>query len=41
MKNTFIFIKNNIHCGDGDGLGIPEPIEDGDGIRFLGPVGYG
>jgi len=41
MKNNFIFIKKNIHCGVGDASGIPGPIEDGDGMRFLGPVGYG
>jgi len=37
-KKTYIFIKKNIECGDGDGAGIPESV--GDEIRFLIPVGY-
>ena len=42
MKNAFIFIKKKfIHCGDGDGAGIPEPVGDIVEIRFLFPDGYG
>ena len=41
-KKTYIFIKKNyIECGDGDRAGIPEPVEDGDGVYFFIPVGYG
>ena len=40
-KKLQFFIKKIIQCGDGDGAGIPEPVEDGDGIQFLIPVGYG
>jgi hypothetical protein len=41
LKNTFIFIKKVIHYGDGDEAGIPEPVGDGDEIRFFIPTGYG
>jgi len=30
-----------IQCGDGDGVGILEPVEDGDEVEFLILVGYG
>jgi len=40
-KKTYIFIKQIIQCGDGDGAGIPEPVGDGNEIQFLIPVGYG
>jgi len=28
MKNTLFFIKKIIHCGDGNGVGMHEPVED-------------
>ena len=41
LKNSFFIKKKLIHCGDGDGVGIPEPIENEDEIQFLIPVKYG
>jgi len=41
LKKTLFLSKKFIHCGDGDEMGIPEPIGDGDEIQFLIPVGYG
>ena len=39
-KKTFIFIKKKIECGDEDGAGIPEPVENGDVVHFLIIVGH-
>ena len=37
----FLSNKKMIHCGYGNGTGIPEPIGCGYEIQFLIPVGYG
>jgi len=40
-KKLLFDIKKIIQCRDGDGAGIPEPIEDGDEVQFIILVGYG
>jgi len=42
-KYFFFLLKTIMQCEDGDGdeAGIPEPVENGDEIRFLNPVRYG
>jgi len=40
-KKLIFFIKKKIiQCGDGDEVGIPEPIGDGDEVQFLISVEY-
>jgi len=39
-KYFFFLLKKYIHYGNGDGVGIPEPVGDGDEIWFLIPAKY-
>jgi len=40
-KYLYFYFKKILQCRDGDGTGISEPVEDGNGVRFLIPAGYG